>query len=539
MDSKKKASIKRYVSFGGIALVTALLAALPALTAKNVDEGVKASSLMTTVQTRSIDRVLPGGGPLEAAEAAKVTIPDGVKVTALLSANGDEVEAGTPIASVDKVSVMTAIKSVQDTLDTVSKNLAAAAGKINPGAITVDEDGKLYSAGKLIPDDKLSTYADFLRLAQQHRDYEELLLDLFRIYQQGTINAASDGMIDGLDQSVVSKLSFDGNVRLNLLAVNTPDGEDDEFAYTGYAGVVLRVEDGQWKLMMNSLGGEITDFTDLSAVSTEITGMTTPGTHDAVTVFTWNGEEWGTVEEIKQGDILIFAYSPEGTEFVFKTAAKQQEEQPQQPSNPSYPNIDINSILGSLGSRGGSSSGRQEEQLHSTKNTLLCTIVPLETMRFQIAVDEADIALVQLGMTAEVTMDALPNRSFTAVVTQISKFGTSSGGSSKFSVTLELPHEAGMLPGMNANAVITLSTTENVVSIPVAALVDRGSETLVYTAYDAKNDTLLNPMPITTGISDGEYVQVLSGLAENQPIWYSYYDVMEISNAVESRGMFG
>lgn len=539
MDSKKKASIKRYVSFGGIALVTALLAALPALTAKNVDEGVKASNLMTTVQTRSIDRVLPGGGPLEAAEAAKVNIPDGVKVTALLAANGDEVEAGTPIASVDKVSVMTAIKSVQDTLDTVSKNLAAAAGKINPGAITVDEDGKLYSAGKLIPDDKLSTYADFLRLAQQHRDYEELLLDLFRIYQQGTINAASDGMIDGLDQSVVSKLSFDGNVRLNLLAVNTPDGEDDEFPYTGYAGVVLRVEDGQWKLMMNSLGGEITDFTDLSAVSTEITGMTTPGTHDAVTVFTWDGEEWGTVEEIKQGDILIFAYSPEGTEFVFKTAAKQQEEQPQQPTQPNYPNIDINSILGSLGGRGGSGSSRQEEPLHSTKNTLLCTIVPLETMRFQIAVDEADIALVQPGMTAEVTMDALPNRSFTAVVTQISKFGASNGGSSKFSVTLELPHEAGMLPGMNANAVITLSTTENVVSIPVAALVDRGSETLVYTGYDAKNDVLLNPMPITTGISDGEYVQVLSGLAENQPIWYSYYDVMEISNAVESRGMFG
>lgn len=536
MDSKKKASIKRYVSFGGIALVTALLAALPALTAKNVDEGVKASSLMTTVQTRSIDRVLPGGGPLEAAEAAKVNIPDGVKVTALLAANGDEVEAGTPIASVDKVSVMTAIKSVQDTLDTVSKDLAAAAGKINPGAITVDEDGKLYSAGKLIPDDNLSTYADFLRLAQQHRDYEELLLDLFRIYQQGTINAASDGMIDGLDQSVVSKLSFDGNVRLNLLAVNTPDGEDDEFAYTGYAGVVLRVEDGQWKLMMNSLGSEITDFTDLSAVSTEITGMTTPGTHDAVTVFTWDGEEWGTVEEIQQGDILIFAYSPEGTEFVFKAAAKQQEEKPTQPN---YPNFDINSILGSLGSRGGSSSGRQEEQLHSTKNTLLCTIVPLETMRFQIAVDEADIALVQPGMTAEVTMDALPNRSFTAVVTQISKFGASNGGSSKFSVTLELPHEAGMLPGMNANAVITLSTTENVVSIPVAALVDRGTETLVYTGYDVKNDILLNPMPITTGISDGEYVQVLSGLAENQPIWYSYYDVMEISNAVESRGMFG
>lgn len=545
MDSKKKASIKRYLSFGGIALLTALLAALPALTAKNMEEGVKASNLMTTVQTRNIDHILPGGGPLEAAEAAKITVPDGVKVKELLVANGENITAGTPIAAVDKVSVMTAIKSVQDTLDTVTKNLAAAAGKINPGVITVDEEGKLYSAGKAIPDDKLSSYADFLRLAQQHRDYEELLLDLFRIYQQGTINATADGMIDSLDQSVVSKLSFDGNVQLNLLAVNTPSGEDDELIYIGYAGVLLSVKDGQWKLMMNSVGGEITDFTDLSAVSTEITGMTTPGTHDEVTVFSWNGEEWETVEELKQGDFLIFAYSPEGTEFVLKAGAKQEEQPdrpdtPDTPSYPSYPNLDINAILGAMGSRGGSSSGiRQEEQLHSTKQTALCNIVPLETMSFQIAVDETDIALVHPGMTAEVTMDALPNRSFTAVITQISKFGSSNGGSSKFAVTLELPYEAGMLPGMNANAVITLGTTENVATIPVAALVDRGAETLVYTAYDAKNDVLLNPMPVTTGISDGEYVQILSGLTENQPVWYSYYDVVEISNAVENRGVFG
>lgn len=546
MDSKKKASIKRYLSFGGIALLTALLAALPALTAKNAEESVKASNLMATVQPRSIDHILPGGGPLEAAEAAKITVPDGVKVKELLVANGEDVTAGTPIAAVDKVSVMTAIKSVQDTLDTVTKNLAAAAGKINPGVITVDEEGKLYSAGKAIPDDKLSSYADFLRLAQQHRDYEELLLDLFRIYQQGTINATADGMIDSLDQSVVSKLSFDGSIQLNLLAVNTPSGEDDELNYIGYAGVLLSVKDGQWKLMMNSVGGEITDFTDLSAVSTEITGMTTPGTHDEVTVFSWNGEEWETVEELKQGDFLIFAYSPEGTEFVLKAGAKQEEQpdrpdNPDKPSYPSYPDFDINAILGAMGSRGGSTSSgsRQEEQLHSTKTTPLCTIVPLETMSFQIAVDETDIALVHPGMTAEVTMDALPNRSFTAVITQISKFGSSNGGSSKFSVTLELPYETGMLPGMNANAVITLGTTENVATIPVAALVDRGAETLVYTGYDVKNDVLLNPMPVTTGISDGEYVQILSGLTENQPVWYSYYDVVEISNAVENRSMFG
>ena len=62
---------------------------------------------------------------------------------------------------------------------------------------------------------------------------------------------------------------------------------------------------------------------------------------------------------------------------------------------------------------------------------------------------------------------------------------------------------------------------------------------MIYTGYDEKNKTLMDPVPVETGLSDGAYVQILSGLTEGQPIWYRYYDTLEISNAVERVGMFG
>ena len=77
-----------------------------------------------------------------------------------------------------------------------------------------------------------------------------------------------------------------------------------------------------------------------------------------------------------------------------------------------------------------------------------------------------------------------------------------------------------MLPGMTAHASIVLSTTENVLCLPVEALVEKGTETIVYTGYDEDREEFLNPVTVTTGISDGAYVQILSGLDTEQTVFY-------------------
>ena len=40
-------------------------------------------------------------------------------------------------------------------------------------------------------------------------------------------------------------------------------------------------------------------------------------------------------------------------------------------------------------------------------------------------------------------------------------------------------------------------------------------------------------MEVTTGLSDGERVEILSGLKSGDTIYYAYYDMVEESDAVE------
>lgn len=108
--------------------------------------------------------------------------------------------------------------------------------------------------------------------------------------------------------------------------------------------------------------------------------------------------------------------------------------------------------------------------------------------------------------------------------------------------------EAGeVIARVDVNSVMTaladtqtaLEKLENCLTIPVAALVEQGNKTMVYTLFDEKSQTLTGLTPVETGLSDGEYVQILSGLTEDAAVWYRYYDQLELSNSVEKKSGFG
>ena len=90
-----------------------------------------------------------------------------------------------------------------------------------------------------------------------------------------------------------------------------------------------------------------------------------------------------------------------------------------------------------------------------------------------------------------------------------------------------------MLDGMSATASLPLEEKQNILLIPAAALVQQGARTVVYTALD-KEGNPANPVEVKTGLSDGENVEVISGLAEGQKIYYSYYDTVELDTSAEA-----
>ena len=152
-----------------------------------------------------------------------------------------------------------------------------------------------------------------------------------------------------------------------------------------------------------------------------------------------------------------------------------------------------------------------------------------EEMTVQIQVDELDIRTLETGMEATVTLDALPGSSFTGTITSINPYGENSGGNTKYTVTVTLPRDEKMLPGMNASVKITTGVSGTVPTVPAAAVVFDAGKSWLYTGYNEKTDTLTDPVEIQTGLSDGCLVELLSGLSEGSSFYYRYADSIEYS----------
>lgn len=168
-------------------------------------------------------------------------------------------------------------------------------------------------------------------------------------------------------------------------------------------------------------------------------------------------------------------------------------------------------------------SGTEDvQQDYTVESTVLCTLTPYERADIIITVDELDIRAISVGQEFTVTLDALSGQSFTGTVSEIDPVGENSGGSTKYAVTLSIDRAENMLTGMNAAVRTPLESRDGVLIIPAAALNEDADGTFVYTSYNAKDDALGSPVYVTTGLSDGENVEILSGMSEGDEYYYRY-----------------
>ena len=123
--------------------------------------------------------------------------------------------------------------------------------------------------------------------------------------------------------------------------------------------------------------------------------------------------------------------------------------------------------------------------------TSLMTIADMSTVNVEVNVDETEINNVEVGQQAKVKVDALGDKEIKAVVTQknplaIAKSDQTGGLSNRvnvqeakeFKVTLELkdmPDDIrnALRPGMSSTATITTKTKNNVLAVPLEAIVEK------------------------------------------------------------------
>lgn len=199
------------------------------------------------------------------------------------------------------------------------------------------------------------------------------------------------------------------------------------------------------------------------------------------------------------------------------------------------------SVSSQSSSQGSSSQESSSAESTDSENEVVAfTVSSTETMILAVNVDELDINSVSEWQQAEITLDAMEDETFTGTVIKVGGSASSSGGGvAKYTVEVEIPGDERMKEGMNASATITIEKRENVVTIPVNALQERGMKVFVYTQTDSEGN-LTGEQEVTTGLSDGSTVEITEGLSEGDKVYYQRLgSVSDQKDSQEFGGMEG
>ncbi len=206
----------------------------------------------------------------------------------------------------------------------------------------------------------------------------------------------------------------------------------------------------------------------------------------------------------------------------------------------------------------------------NSPGSLVMTIADLSVVTAEVKVDETDIVNVRLGQPAEVTIDAIPNKTFKGKVTEIgnsaiirstglassqSNIASQEAKDFKVVVTLESPPE-NLRPGLSATAKVQTATKKSVLAIPIQALTirqkaelegqdqkDKGKSGSALAAglqdrekeKEAKKEIQgvfavrgksVQFLPVETGITGTTDIEVTSGLKEGDEIVTGSYKVL-------------
>ena len=145
-------------------------------------------------------------------------------------------------------------------------------------------------------------------------------------------------------------------------------------------------------------------------------------------------------------------------------------------------------------------------------------LVDTSQIKFQGSVDEIDILEIKAGQKASITVDAVPNTTFTGTVSFISPYGTPDANNVvKFPVTIKLdPTDVALKGSLTATADISVYSVENVLLVPLSAVTTTSAGSFV-TVIDEAADKM-EERQVTLGGKNLQFAEVLSGLKEGDKV---------------------
>jgi len=202
---------------------------------------------------------------------------------------------------------------------------------------------------------------------------------------------------------------------------------------------------------------------------------------------------------------------------------------------------------------------KQGEQVVGTAQmagTPILKIANLKTVEVRVDVNERDILTTAIGDSAEIELDAYPDRKFVGIVTQIANTATglnsaltaqlTSDQVTNFEVRIlmleesykDLDTQSERSPfrsGLSASAEITTNTGYDILSVPIASVTARedekekvkpGAEKILKEYVFVQTADSVAMREVTTGVQNDNYIEIKTGLKAGETLVVAPYDAI-------------
>lgn len=465
-----------------LVLVLLLLAAgagFYLFTHKKGEENRLPENMRTEEVTRGTIRITTeGNGSIEAAEEFPVSAEYTLKIDTVEAENGDVVQAGDVVATVDEDSVKEQISLLENNLSELNAAISAT-DHSGSSALTAPVSGRVKRifAGvddvltdvvtehggvmELSADEKLKvefTPSQVLKLG------DKVTVSFLGYEEEGTVLSEKDGVCtvtiadnsDYLVDTEVTVTDEDENVLgTGYLKSNHPYLVDSAY------GIVdeLNVEVGEWvdsgaTLLTRRYSSYNGDYLSLLENREELM------------------QKLQELRELKESCQLLAEHDGIVSELMLQDGTVVAEDTP------------------------------------------MYRLISTERFWLKTQIDELDIAGVREGQTAKIVFDAFDDEEYEGKVEKISALGENVGGVTKYTVTISVPGIEKVRTAMSATATIVIDEKEDVLLVPVDAVQTVDGQRCVTVLRGEEQENV----PVTLGLVNNTQAEVTEGLSEGDQV---------------------
>ena len=494
------------------------------------------TALTETTTYGSLSTVIEGTGTTMPADSVTYTTASTTEITGVYVSAGDTVEAGDLLYIQDDSELDEEIEEYQDELTELQNTLSDASDQLSElnerladlkvtapfsGRIT---DVTVWTGDTVGSGTKLATLVDDSKMTlTQYFSYayeDQVYVGMKAGVSIASLMTTLDGTVTEIKK--VDRVTAEGT-RCFAVTVTL----DNPGALTeGMSGAGYLLTDGGEKLYP-AVEGTLEPYASEDITATESGKLTAVNVDDyetvtaGTTLFVIDGSDLEDQVETTQRSIT------QTQEKITQTQEKITEAEEKRSDYQVTAEISGKIIM----------VGVQEGEAPRQAGQTAVTLYNLDAMTITANIDELDIDNITMGMEVDITQSgAESDTHYTGTVTAISYEATNTNGVAYFPITITIPSEGALSAGVNVSYTITVGDESEGVLAPIAALKSTSEGTCLFVKADTRPDNAVDledgvvpdgfyAVPVETGVSNSQYVRILSGVEEGVEVFTRYQQV--------------